>query len=1563
MSDQHLIGTELDDVLTAGTGNDWLEGLGGNDQLWGLEGDDRLEGLGGDDALFGGEGNDLFDGGAGNDGLYGWTGVDTYLFGHGDGHDFIYGDGQDRLQLDAGISQTDVSLRREGDDLVLELAGTGDTVRMMGYFHVPEETPDVHFADGAIWGQAEIAAILGGQTDPNEIFGSEGDDQLIGTADADYIYGLGGTDYLDGGAGSDTLDGGSGDDSMQGGDGDDILYAGAGNDGMQGWAGADTYLFNRGDGQDQIDSGGDMREDRLQFGAGITLADVRASEGDFGNLVLDLGAADRVTLSVYFWAAPENKMGSIDFADGAGWDYETILRKFAAADDFLQGTDGADTLDGGLGNDSLAGSGGDDFLYGDAGDDAMVGGAGADTYFFGRGDGHDMIGMSAPGAALVEDRLQFASDIALAGVRILRQGNDLVLEISGTTDRVTVQSHFDLPEASRLNEFRFADVTLTATQIEALVEPGYNEIIGTPGDDVLVGTAGDDAIDGLDGDDVLVGNDGDDRLDGGTGEDRLEGGSGDDLYVQRLGDGADVISDVADASGGNRVSFEDLRSDEVVLGYQDGALVLSSFAGSLLRIDAFDNSDVLGGVRGVQQFTFLDGTLSYEQLLDLGFYIFADISQSYVEGTSVRDNIRGSWGDEQLVGLDGDDRLSGFYGNDSLFGGEGDDVLVGGLGDDLLDGGAGADTYVFFRGDGRDVIGNGLQVGAPLRQDKLQLNAGITPADVEVGRDGDDLTLALGAGDEIRVLGYFLPGNDLTIEFAAGGSWDAASIERKLAAGNDVLSGSEQAETLDGGRGDDTLSGNGGDDVLYGDEGDDVMMGGAGADTYVFGLGDGRDLIASEGPGASLQEDRLQIGSGLVLGHFVITQQGADLSMRINGIEDGLTISGWFADPGNRIGQVLFSDGSSASANDIEARINRAPVVANPIADLNAQEHVPLSIVLTNVFSDPGDHFRFSATLSNGDPLPDWLMLLPGTLSFRPPEGSAGVYSVRVTATDDAGNSTSDEFDLTVVHERTFTGTAGNDIIQGNIGHDAIFGLEGSDALFGSVGNDRLFGGDSDDVLSGNEDDDRLDGGAGADRLIGGAGNDVFVFARGMGSDRVFDGGPASDVDVIEVAAGILPSDVIVTYVPETQPGAFDTGFVIGIAGTGDAMRILWAPGVISNVTIEEVRFADGTVWTLTDLAAQAIQNGTAPTVAAPLADQSAIEDAAFSFLLPANAFGDADIFLGDSLAYSARLAGGEALPSWLSFDAATRTFTGTPLNEHVGALSIEVTATDESGRSATDTFELAVANTNDAPTLANPIADQSAQDTVAFSFQVPADSFVDVDANDTFVWSAAQANGGALPSWLSFDAATRTFLGTPDAASIGNLDVAVTATDASGAAVSDMFSINVAPAPGQALTGNSGSNTLTGGSGNDTLGGQGGADNLSGMLGNDTLNGGSGNDTLRGGAGNDTLNGGSGADAFVFSDLPGAANADLIQGFTSSDRIQLDNAVMSALGATGPLSAARFWASASGTAHDSSDRVIYNTNTGELWYDADGNAAGGAQLIATLENDPTLTASQISVI
>jgi VCBS repeat-containing protein len=103
------------------------------------------------------------------------------------------------------------------------------------------------------------------------------------------------------------------------------------------------------------------------------------------------------------------------------------------------------------------------------------------------------------------------------------------------------------------------------------------------------------------------------------------------------------------------------------------------------------------------------------------------------------------------------------------------------------------------------------------------------------------------------------------------------------------------------------------------------------------------------------------------------------------------------------------------------------------------------------------------------------------------------------------------------------------------------------------------------------------------------------------------------------------------------------------------------------------------------------------PTVDNAIADQSATEDVAFNFVFAANSFGDLDA--SDTLTYTATLSDDSPLPAWLSFDSATRTFSGTPANGDVGAIDIKVTA-DDGSSTVSDVFTLTVINSSDAPVI-----------------------------------------------------------------------------------------------------------------------------------------------------------------------------------------------------------------------------------------------------------------------
>ena len=131
-------------------------------------------------------------------------------------------------------------------------------------------------------------------------------------------------------------------------------------------------------------------------------------------------------------------------------------------------------------------------------------------------------------------------------------------------------------------------------------------------------------------------------------------------------------------------------------------------------------------------------------------------------------------------------------------------------------------------------------------------------------------------------------------------------------------------------------------------------------------------------------------------------------------------------------------------------------------------------------------------------------------------------------------------------------------------------------------------------------------------------------------------------------------------------------------------------------------------------------------------------------------------------------------------------------------------------------------------------------------------------------------------------------------------------------------------------------------------INGTAGNDNLLGGAGNETLNGLAGNDTLNGGGGNDLLSGGAGLDLFVFNSLL-ASNVDTISDFAAGDLFQLDRTVFTALSAGTTLTAAEFLAGAGVTATNAQQRILHNTTSGALLYDADGNGTGQALQFASV--------------
>jgi Ca2+-binding RTX toxin-like protein len=680
----------------------------------------------------------------------------------------------------------------------------------------------------------------------------------------------------------------------------------------------------------------------------------------------------------------------------------------------------------------------------------------------------------------------------------------------------------------------------------------------------------------------------------------------------------------------------------------------------------------------------------------------------------------------------------------------------------------------------------------------LQFGADLAPGNITISRSGSDVVLSDGLDTWLLSDWFADPAHRpvLDAKFADGTIWHAAELEPKVA----VL----------GTDGDDYLSATS-DDVgciFMGGQGDDTLAGGLSDDTYVFNLGDGIDHI-TDGGGA----DTIRFGTGITPDSLSL---GLGSLLIRTGAGDAIHIDGF--DPAN------------ASSN---------------------------LIIESFAFAD-GTTLTYEQLLAKG-------------------------------------------FDL--AGAETITGTSVIDRITGSAGDDVITGGRGNDVLTGGAGNDGyVFNlGDGTDVIH-----DVAAPGAG-NHIVFGAGiaRDALQFERGNGtltlrysagdaivlSDfNLFGNGGTLVVGTVEFADGTTASLAdLVNQAPVTDTGiatqlanedaaftfqipanAFldeDAGDVLTLSATladgaalpswltfDSATRTLSgtpANGEVGSIAVK-VTAVDTFGKAVSQVFGVTVSNtNDAPVLAHAIGDQAATEDAPFSFTIAADAFTDVDA--ADSLVLTAALANGDPLPSWLSFDAATRTFSGIPANGDVGTLSVKVTGTDVAGAIASDVFDLTIANTNDAPTVSHAIADQVVAEGSAFSFTVPADTFADVDAGDSLTYTATMANGQALPSWLTFNAQAGTISGIPAYANIGTLDVTIRATDGGGLSTFAGFKLDITRAANQTLIGTEGADILTARSGDDSLQGLGANDQLFGGAGNDVLDGGAGADSMSGGLGNDT--------------------------------------------------------------------------------------------------------------
>jgi uncharacterized delta-60 repeat protein len=327
-----------------------------------------------------------------------------------------------------------------------------------------------------------------------------------------------------------------------------------------------------------------------------------------------------------------------------------------------------------------------------------------------------------------------------------------------------------------------------------------------------------------------------------------------------------------------------------------------------------------------------------------------------------------------------------------------------------------------------------------------------------------------------------------------------------------------------------------------------------------------------------------------------------------------------------------------------------------------------------------------------------------------------------------------------------------------------------------------------------------------------------------------------------------------------------------------------------------------GTLTAVDSTAMTIIATNDAP-VAHGIVAQKAVDGAAFSFVIPDSAFTDPD---HDTLGYSVVMGDGKPLPSWLTFDAATLTLSGTPGTANIGLLTFRVTATDGNGAAAATYFALDVIpkpmhvdGTAGADNLVGAANDDVLQGFVGndtLNGKAGADTMIGGDGNDSYYVDNAgdvvteSANGGTdtvystLKSYHlapNVEYAQTLFLGNGDLignelnnvlyASAGNnvLDGGLGNDTASYAYATGAVSVSLAVTTAQ--------NTIY--SGSDTLLN---IENLAGSRFNDNLTGNQDNNTLNGGAGADTMTGGDGSDIYIVDnagDVVRETNADPVKG------------------------------------------------------------------------------------
>ena len=989
----------------------------------------------------------------------------------------------------------------------------------------------------------------------------------------------------------------------------------------------------------------------------------------------------------------------------------------------------------------------------------------------------------------------------------------------------------------------------------------------------------------------MRGNGGSDILDGGSGNDLLEGGGFfSDTYIFRKGHGHDTVRDyAANDSQTDTLRFTGASAKNAVFVRRGNDLVVKVYDSD----DQVTLQDYFASSNGDHyRFQFDDATLGKTDIAKRSFFfsgteksdvingwqsndtIYGRDGNDRIFGNAGNDTLHGDAGDDTLYGNEGDDRLLGGEGNDTLDGGNDNDQLEGGVGNDILrgqagsdtlEGGAGddtlegggffSDTYVFYTGHGRDTVRDYAANDA--QADTLRF-VGAKAQNVVFSREGNDLVVkAYGRDDQVTLKDYFASSN--------GDRYHFRFDDTTLGKADIIKQTSPKAPT-------------------------------AGKPLTAQSIHEKQRLtytLAEDAFHSTNQDDKLAYSARLADGKPLPRWLSFNAATR--------TFSGT---PGNDdVGMLNIEVSAKGKGGSASQRltlnvinVNDAPQIGAAIANHTSESGKPLQYRLpANAFKDidKGDVLTLSAKLENGQPLPSWLSFdgKTGQFSGTPPSSrTANNYRIAVTATDKGGLSARQSFTLSTKPAANQPPRVALNLPVQKMNEKSRWQYTIPANAFHDADGDSL-------SYSATQAD----------------GKPLPKWLNFNAANRTFSGTPGND-DVGNLALRITASD--------NRGGVASQNLALQIANVNDAPQI---GATIANHTSESGKplqyrlpanafkdidkgdaltlsaklengqplpswlSFDGKTGQFSGIPPRAGQTNTyayrisitatdkgglsarqnftlsikpaanqPPRVALNLPVQKTNEKSRWQYTIPANAFHDAD---GDSLSYSATQADGKPLPKWLNFNAANRTFSGTPGNDDVGNLALRITASDNRGGVASQNLALQIANVNDAPQIGATIANHTSESGKPLQYRLPANAFKDIDKGDVLTLSAKLENGQPLPSWLSFDGKTGQFSGTPPSSrTANNYRIAVTATDKAGAQVSQKFSLMTAAGAVNIIRGTGKESSIQGTSGNDTI--YVGDNPLQGWRykevygydGDDVIYSGSGRDAIYGGAGNDIL-------------------------------------------------------------------------------------------------------------